>query len=33
MKLKFPNGAEAILESPAVFRVMENDVLVMDAGT
>ncbi len=33
MELKFPNGAEAILESPAVFRVKENDVLVMDTGT
>ncbi|MBX3742285.1 MAG: FecR domain-containing protein [Akkermansiaceae bacterium] len=33
MELKFPNGAEAILEAPAVFRVKENDVLVMDTGT
>jgi hypothetical protein len=33
LELKFPNGAEAILESPAVFRVKENDVLVMDTGT
>src|SRR6218665_119259 len=33
MELKFPNGAEAILEAPAVFRVKHSDVLVMDTGT
>jgi hypothetical protein len=33
MELKFPNGAEVILESPAIFRVKGNDVLAMDTGT
>lgn len=33
IELKFPQGAEAILEAPAVFRVTEKDLLVMDMGT
>lgn len=33
LELRFPQGAETILEAPAVFRVMEQDLLVMDMGT
>lgn len=31
-ELKFPSGATAILEAPAVFRVLGDDLLAMDAG-
>lgn len=31
-ELKFPSGASAILEAPAVFRVLGDDLLAMDAG-
>ncbi|MFN9974556.1 MAG: hypothetical protein ACK58T_32160, partial [Phycisphaerae bacterium] len=32
IELAFPNGAIAIIESPAVFRVVADDCLAMDAG-
>jgi len=31
-ELQFPNGATAILEAPAVFRVLKDDLLTMDVG-
>ncbi len=31
-ELRFPSGATAILEGPAVFRVKADDLLAMDAG-
>lgn len=31
-ELKFPSGATAILEAPAVFRVLGDDLLAMDTG-
>ncbi|MGV3660461.1 MAG: FecR domain-containing protein [Prosthecobacter sp.] len=31
-ELKFPSGATAILEAPAVFRVLGDELLAMDAG-
>lgn len=32
VELSFPTGASAIIEAPAVFRVMANDCLAMDTG-
>lgn len=32
VQLTFPQGASAIIDGPAVFRVMSNDVLALDLG-